>query len=165
MQWCEQPITCLLDPLLCWEAVTHGRRSMVDAIGEIHSFFQKSEICVAKGEVAHLMRALSPGRTQMWAAHRRWGWHLLERWDCWQGWPRRFPLRRPPQGPERPPSRRDCRRSPRSGHSEGVVEGEVETLRKVEVPVPPDRQHYPESPVGGRREGSVRSGEHQNIRP
>lgn len=117
-----------------------------------NQFFQKCEIWAKKKKKWHTRCGLlSPGRAQMWAAHRRWGWHLLERWGCWQGWPRRFPLRRPPRGPERPPSRRDCPRSPRSGRSAVVVVGEVGTRRKVEVPVPPDRQHYPESPDGRRR--------------
>lgn len=56
--------------------------------------------------------------------------------------------------------RTGCPRNPGPSRSGGVAV-EVEGMRrKVGARVPPDRQHYPESPVGGKRdkEGGVDGG-------
>lgn len=98
------------------------------------------------------LSAASQGKDLMWAAHRGRGWHSLEHRGCWQRWRRCSPLRRLPRGPGRLPLRTDCPRNPGPGRSGGVA-AEVEgTRRKVAVRVPPDRQHYPESPVGRERD-------------
>lgn len=97
------------------------------------------------------------GKDLMWAAHRGRDWHSLEHWGCWQCWWRCSLLRQLPQDPGRPPLHTGCPRNPGSGRS-GVVVGEVEGMRrKVVVQVPPDRQHYPESPVGRKKQEWGRS--------
>lgn len=96
----------------------------------------------------------SPGKDLMWAAHRGRAWHSLGHWGCWRRWRRCSLLRRLPRGPGRPPLHTGCPRNPgpsRSGGAAVEVEG---TRRKVGVQVPPDRQHYPESPDGRKREKS-----------
>lgn len=90
----------------------------------------------------------------MWAAHRGTGWHSLGRWGYSRHWQHCLLLHRPPPGPGRPPLHTGFLRNPGSGRSGGVVV-EVEGMRrKVGVRVPPDHQHYPESPDGRMREKS-----------
>ena len=97
------------------------------------------------------LSAPSQGKDLMWAAHRGRGWHSLEHWGCWQRWRRCSLLRRLPRGPGRPPLRTGYPRNPGSGRFGGAAVEVEGTRRKVVVRVPPDRQHYPESPIGRER--------------